>query len=203
MPVAPQTTQALLEALTRAGLDVRRLGVNPIDDDAAMALLWAHAIARVGRRTLPLEVGLAMPLGSMGAVDYLAASSATVGAALTVTQQVFPLVAPGVQLLLEPLRAGARRVVVVNHPPFPGQLESDLLVLGILLSRLRQFARRPLALPQLDLAEPEPTARANWLRLIDAPRVKFGTRRTALHLSAIDWAVPLRNADARDRKSVV
>jgi AraC-like DNA-binding protein len=199
MPVAPATAAVLTDALTRAGVDVPRLGVGPLYDDPEMALLWARAIERTGRRTLPLEVGLGLPLGSMGVVDYLAASSATVGAALTVTQQVFPLVAPGVQLLFEALRGGVRRVVVVDQPPFPGQAESDLLVLGILLNRLRQLSSRPLQFPLVELVEPEPSlaARPRWLALLAVPRAKWSARRSALHLSPSDWTAPLRNADPR------
>jgi AraC-like DNA-binding protein len=198
MPVAPQTATMLTEALARAGVEVSRLGVGPLHDDPELALVWARAIARVGRRTLPLEVGLSLPLGSLGALDYLAASSATVGAALTVTQEVFPLVAPGVQLLLEATRSGARRVVVVDQPPFPGQAESDLLVLGILLNRVRGLASRPLKVPRLELSEPAPASGVGrWHALLGTDAVRFGARRTTLHLAAADWSTSLRHADAR------
>ncbi|WP_437623201.1 hypothetical protein [Sorangium sp. So ce1151] len=56
MPVVPATAQAISEALGRFGVDVPRLKIGPIDDDLALATLWARAIARTGRRTLPLEV---------------------------------------------------------------------------------------------------------------------------------------------------
>lgn len=197
MAVVPATAHAITEMLGRFGVDVPRLKVGTIDDDLALATLWTRAIARTGRRTLPLEVGLKMPLGMMAVVDYLAASSATVGAALTVAQRVFPLVAPGVQLLLERLRSGVRRVVIINQPPFPGALESDLLVLGILLARVRAMASRPLELPWLELAEPHPESRTRWIELLGTSRLRFGTRRTAMHVSAGDWTTPLRSADPR------
>lgn len=197
MPVVAATAQAISEALGRFGIDVPRLKIGPIHDDLAIATLWARAIARTGRRTLPLEVGLTMPLGTMGVVDYLAASSATVGAALTVAQRVFPLVAPGVQLLLDRLRSGVRRVVIVNQPPFPGQLESDLLVLGVVLARMRALASRSLEMPWLELAEPSPEPRARWVELLGVARLRFGARRTALHFSSGDWTTPLRSADPR------
>ncbi|MFY0572856.1 helix-turn-helix domain-containing protein [Archangium lansingense] len=197
MPLVPTTAQAITEMLGRFGVDVAALKVSPLDDDPALAVLWTRAIARTGRRTLPLEVGLKMPLGMMAVVDYLAAASATVGAALTVAQRVFPLVAPGVQLLLERLPSGVRRVVIVNQPPFPGELESDLLVLGILLARMRTLASRPLELPRLELAEPHPESRTRWVELLGTSRLRFGTRRTSLHFSASDWATPLRSADPR------
>ncbi len=197
MSVAPQTASAVVEGLARLGLDAARLGVAQLTEDEDLALLWRRAIARTGRRTLPLEVGLALPLGAMGAVDYLAASSATVGAALTVTQQVFALVGPGVQLLLETARSGERRVAVVDQPPFPGQIESDAFILGALLGRIRQLASRPLDIPLVELSEREPGAPAAWVAQLEVPRVHFGARRATLHLRNESWFVPLRNADPR------
>ncbi|MGC4122467.1 MAG: AraC family transcriptional regulator [Myxococcales bacterium] len=142
------------------------------------------------------RLGLALPLGVMGVVDYLAAASATVGAALIVTQQVFPLVAPGIQLSLERAGRGGRRVVLMNQPPFPGQEESDLLVLGILIGRVRVLASRSLELPLIELTEAE-GAKGRWGELLGVPKVRFGARRTTAQLSARDWTVPLRNADPR------
>lgn len=199
VPVAAASMRAVLEALGRAGVDVARLGVRQLDDDQALATLWARAIARTGRPSLPLEIGLSMPLGALGPIDYLAASSATVGAALGVAQQAFPLVAPGVQLQLERRRGGGRRVAVVDQPPFPGQADSDLLVVGILLRRVRELGSRPLDLPLLELSRPAPAPGQLgwWLGLLGLPEVRFGARRAALHLSAADWAVPLRGADPR------
>lgn len=197
MPVAAQAMSAIFEVLERRGLTRSRLGISRVTSDEALAGLWERAIALVGRPTLPLEVGLEMPLGAMGVVDYLAASSATVGAALTVTQRVFPLVAPGIQVSFEALGGGARRVVVVNQPPFPGQQSSDALVVGILLARLRQLATRPPAIPVVELTEPDGPGRSRWLELLAAPKVRFGARRAGLQLAPADWSIPLRHADAR------
>lgn len=199
MPVSPTSASAVVEQLGHLGVDVSKLRIGPIVDDDTFALLWARAIAKAGRGTLPFEVGRAMPLGSMGVVDYLAASSASVGAALTVTQEMFPLVAPGVQLHVDRVRGGVRRVRIVNHPPYPGEQHSDLLVLGILINRLRQLASRPLAIPVLELTVSEPPRREHprWMALLESPKVHFGARRAAVHLSASDWGTPLRNADPR------
>jgi hypothetical protein len=97
MAVAPETVLAITEGLTRLGLDVSRLKIGSVKDDESLHQLWKAAIDRSGRGTLPLEVGLSMPLGAMGLLDYLAASSATVGAALHIAQQFFSLVAPRIE----------------------------------------------------------------------------------------------------------
>lgn len=197
MSVSPQAASAILEALGSLGFDVRRLGIHHLRDDADFARLWEKVIALTGRRSLPLEVGLMMPMGAMGAIDYLAASSASVGAALTMAQRLFPLVGPGVQLHIERGRSGGRRVSIVNQPPFPGQAASDLLVLGILLGRLRQFARDPVTLTSVHLTQPRPRDEGRWCLLLDARRVHFGARRAGFELASRVWDWPLRGSDPR------
>lgn len=197
MAVAEQTAAAILEGLARLGVDPTRLGVTRLTEDEDLALLWQRSIARAGRVTVPLEVGLGLPLGVLGAIDYLAASSLTVGAALTVTQQIFPLVGPGVQLVLDEPRAGARRVAVVDYPPFPGEAECDAFLIGAIVARLRLLTGRPLDFTLVELAQPEPPDPDTWRALLDVPRVTFGARRAALHMRSATWAVPLRSADPR------
>jgi AraC-like DNA-binding protein len=197
MPVAPQTAAAIAEGLARVGIDPASLGVPRLTEDAHLALLWRRAIRQAGRSTIPLEVGLVLPLGTMGPIDYLAASSGTVGAAFTLTQQVFPLVGPGVQLEIDATRGGGRRLTIVDHPPFPGQAASDSFVVGVLLGRARLFAGKPLEVTRVELSEPEPAASGPWKALLGVPVVRFGARRATIHLTSRSWSTPLRSADAR------
>jgi len=192
MTISRRSTQAIIEALEQRGLDLRKLGLSRVSSDEDMQQLWSRAISRTSR-ALPLELGLSLPFGSMGVVDYLAASSASVGAAFTVTQQVFALVAPEVQLQLERRRDRSWRVRIINLPSFPGEDESDLLIVGVLLGRVRRLASRDLDIPLLELKEHDDSA---WSRLVGT-RVRCRSRVTAVHFSAADWAVPLRNADER------
>lgn len=197
MSVAKQTALAVFEGLARLGIDAPGLGVTRLNEDEDLDQLWRRAIARARRRTVPLEVGLALPLGAMGAIDYLAASSATVGAALKTTQQAFALAGPGVQLTIGEPRGGVRRLTIVNQPPFPGQIESDAFVVGAILSRIRMLAGRPVDVPAVELTEPEPASAVPWLRLLDVPRVQFGARRARIHLRASAWTIAMRSADPR------
>jgi len=193
--VSPQTAAALVEGLARLGLDARRLGVLPLREDEDLARLWVRAIEATGRRTAPLEIGLGLPLGALGPVDYLAASSVTIGAALTLAQEVFPLVAPGVQLVVEEPRGGVRRLTIVDYPPFPGQDLTDSFTTGTIIGRLRAFASGPVDFPVVELTEAEPPDVAPWQKLLDAQRVRFGAARATLHLRTSVWTVPLRTAD--------
>jgi AraC-like DNA-binding protein len=197
MPVASSTATAIVEGLALLGLDASRIGVQKASNDAALSRLWNRAIAVSQRRTIPLEVGLSLPVGAMGAIDYLASTSTTVGAALTVTQAVFSLVGPGVQLLFERSRSGGWRLVINDQPQFPGQIESDNFVLGILLSRLRRFASRTLQLPRVELTEPKPTEPERWRGLLAVERIRFGAPQASICLTATDWATPLVNSDPR------
>jgi AraC-like DNA-binding protein len=198
MAVVRAAVQAIVDGIARAGVDVGAFRVEAVSDDAALAELWRAACRRAGRSTLPLEVGLDMPLGAMGVIDYLGASSSTVGAAMTVVQQMLPLVAPGVQLKLERLKHFNWRIGIVNQPPFPGEVESDLLMVGVLTARLRTFSTSAIDFLRVDLTMPEPRASERALvvkRLSSA--VRFGATRAALHIAANDWSVPLRTADPR------
>ncbi len=194
MPVAPRAVEAILAGLERMGLSPTRLGVRRIESDEELAELWVRTLRVSGRRSVPLELGLSLPIGEMGAIDYLAASSASIGAALTVAQGVFALVAPGVHLTIDRALHGRWRVAIVNQPPFVGQSESDLLIVGVLLSRVRSFAARPVE-PVVELTEQD--AGERWRALLGVPRVVLGCRRSALVFSASDWGAPVRSADPR------
>jgi AraC-like DNA-binding protein len=202
MAVAPETVLAITEGLTRLGLDVSRLKIGSVKDDESLHQLWKAAIARSGRGTLPLEVGLSMPLGAMGLLDYLAASSATVGAALHIAQQFFSLVAPGVQLMLTKKKAGRFQITIVNQPPFPGEFESDSLVVGILVARLRQIASKAIDDLKIDFTNTTPQNKKIWVHLLPSCKLCFGARRTSLYLNSRDWKLPLRHPDPRLQRTL-
>lgn len=208
MPTEPLALKAILDGLRLLGLDVPKLGraaglsesdlqaPNHRIDDLRVARLWQKARAASGRETLPLEVGRTLPLGALGPIDYLAASSSTVGAAMLVTQQLFPVISPGIQLQID--RQPARTIIsLINAPPIPGQSDSDLFTLAVLARRIDQLPARPV-IPQLvELPVPAPPDRARWSGLLQGARLRFGSSITRLHLLDADWSVALRTADPR------
>jgi len=208
VPTEPLALKAILDGLRALGLDVPRLGRsaglsesdlrNPKHriDDLRVARLWQKARAASGRATLPLEVGGLLPAGALGPIDYLAASSATVGAAMLVTQQVFPLISPGIQLQID--RRPARTVIsIINAPPIPGQSDSDLFTVAVLVLRIAQLPVNPVIPALIELPVPAPPDRARWSALLQGARLRFGCSVTRLQLSDTDWSVPLRTADPR------
>src|SRR5512138_3730723 len=92
LPVA--TARALVEGFRALGLDAGAIRtaagiapreLEPLDGvlpGEAFGGLWTEAFRRAPRDELPTEVGLAVPFGAFGPLDYLAASSTTVEAAL-------------------------------------------------------------------------------------------------------------------------
>jgi hypothetical protein len=100
---------AVLDGLGQLGLDVehvrRQAGVPATIQDPETLLaenllgeVWSAAFQLAPRESLPLEVGLAIPLGSFGLIDYLAASSDTVGEALHSLSRFFPSAGVGCTL---------------------------------------------------------------------------------------------------------
>jgi hypothetical protein len=87
--------------------------------DSAYLALWREGLAAApGRSTLALEVGLALPFGAAGPLDYLVGSSATVGASLRVLQGAFGLAASDVRLEIADTPGDEVAVRIVNAPPF-------------------------------------------------------------------------------------
>jgi AraC-like DNA-binding protein len=211
MPFLPAATaRALLAGFRAVGLDAEALreaagltpsALEPVDAILpleAFGRLWEGAWRRAGREELPAEVGLAVPFGAFGALDYLAASSPTVEAAFHALAAHFRYVAAGfalevarrpeggtVQLVPVPSSAGRDRMGEV----------SDEFTLAVLVGRFRS---RPLVPPfraaQVRLTRPAPERATRHAALFGAP-VLFGCAVAALEVPAEAWGARLQSAD--------
>ena len=103
------TVAAVLAGLDALGIQTEaiREGCNlPADlaapdvvlPEATWEALWVHAQRARPEATLALEVGMRVPFGVFGPLDYLAGSAPTLGAALESLEQYFRLVARGVRV---------------------------------------------------------------------------------------------------------
>ncbi len=172
-------------------LDGERSPFAVLPDETFLSL-WREGLAAApGRNTLALEVGLSLPFGAAGPLDYLASSSATVGASLRVLQRSFGLAANDVRIDIDDSGTGEIAVAVVNAPPFQGSWWSDELICGLLISRERSEAS---AFSRLDLARPRPRNAERWASLAGMP-VRFGRRHSALYVPRPAFEKPLRTAD--------
>jgi AraC-like DNA-binding protein len=148
--------------------------------------LWEAARARRPAAELALEVGLRLPFGAFGMVDYLVGSAHNLGAALDSLSRTFRLVARG--FFLE--NGGTEthpRVTVVDTGG--GSLDDDDFTLGTLVGRFRTMTRPPaLTLRAVALrrrvSDPE-----RFTSALNAP-VQFGAST-----SWIEFGAPGRSAE--------
>ena len=202
LPVA--TARALLAGFAAAGLDADRVrrgaGLGEADLAAPDGVLsgetfprlWQEAFRQAPREELPTEVGLAMPFGAFGALDYLAGSSPTVEAAFHSLRSHFRQVAH-LALEIGGDAAGAD-VRIVNPEPFPGQEISDELTIAILVGRFRVDAATPFRPGAVRLTRPPPKTPTRHAALLGAP-VTFACSAAGLEIPMAAWRAPLRRAD--------
>lgn len=207
MALIAHVAWSIVEGFRALGLPAeaiaRRAGLAPEGGRSPFAVLpdevylglWREGLAAAsGRSTLALEVGLGLPFGAAGPLDYLVASAPTVGASLRVLKEAFGFAASDIRLELDDSRREVLVVALVNAPPFEGSWWSDELICGLLLSRQRAAVTAAGAKVHLDLARPRPRDPARWSALTGGP-VRFGRRRSALHLPRSILELPLRTAD--------
>lgn len=204
------TARALLAGFGAAGLDGDALrkaaaiapeALEPVDGllpVEAFARLWEAAWRRAPREELPTEVGLAVPFGAFGALDYLAASSPTVEAAFDALAGHFRYVASGFGLEVERRPEGGTVRLVPAHPPSGRDRMaevSDEFTVAVFVGR---FRTRPLAPPfraaEVRLTRPDPGRPTRHAALLGAP-VVFGCAAAALDVPADAWRARLESAD--------
>ena len=184
---------------TGAGLSPEALatvdGLVPLE---AFGRLWAEAMARAPRPELITEVALAVPFGAFGALDYLAASAPTVGAAFHALAAHFRYVALGVTLELTGGREDrqASEVRLVNAPSVLDPAHSDEFTLGVFVGRFRaRTPGIPFQVEEVRLTRAPPPRPTRHAALLGGP-VVFGCGSAALRVPARCWGAPLPTADA-------
>ncbi|HSN90340.1 MAG TPA: AraC family transcriptional regulator [Anaeromyxobacteraceae bacterium] len=203
--VLPVASRALVESCRRLGLDadalLRRAGVGPAglaDPDARIEAeqadaLWREAYAAAGDPCLALHAAEATPFGAFPALDYLAASSATLGEGLSRVAAYFPLVDPRGRIDVRPgpgavalvFRAAGGRAL----PP-PAQEYT----LAVLCGRGRQAASAPWRPAEVRFAFPRPAGAAEHARVFEVEPV-FEAKEAALVLPRAAWESPTRAPD--------
>lgn len=197
------TARALLAGFGALGLPaevlrdaagIREEDLAPLDalvPGAAFGALWREAFRRAPREELPTEVGLAIPFGAFGALDYLAASAPTVRAAFEALASHFRYVAIGFSLEL--VEAGGGEVRLVPAAPFEGREVSDEMTLAIFVSRFRGVVSGPFA-REVRLSRPAPARPTRHAELLGAP-VAFGHAVAALRVAPGAWSAPMPSSD--------
>lgn len=184
------------EALRRAA-GIEAADLEPVDaviPDEAFFRLWREAMRRLPREELPTEVGLAIPFGGFGALDYLAASSETVEAACHALAAHFRQVAAGVSLEVEGGAAGGEvRVLAPRRSP-AADVGAEFTV-AVLAGRFRAApTSAPFAPSGVRLTRPAPPRPTRHEALLGCP-VRFGCAVAALRVPAASWRARLGSAD--------
>lgn len=205
MQVAPApTARAILAGFAALGLDAvalrRAAGIGEAELAApdgllpgeAFASMWKEAYRLAPREELPTEVGLAIPFGAFGALDYLAGSSPTVEAAFHSLRSHFRQVAQ-ISLEIERDAAGAD-VRIRNLETGPALEISDEMTLAIFVARFRGDASGPFRPSSIRLTRASPKAPTRHEALLGAP-VAFGCSVSGMGIPSSAWTAPMRRAD--------
>ena len=214
------TAGAILEGLAALGFDKHAIAAEAglADTDfyeiqAELPLttfveLWNAAARYVPpRATVVAELGLAVPLGAFGVVDYLACSAATIEAGVYALRDHFRAVAFGIALDLIPDARGAWLQVSPTIAGLPQELAhaAEEFTIAVILGRLRCAASGTFSAGAVELTLAEPDSALGFDDLFQAP-VSFGHATTRVHLSRACLDTPMRTADPallRTMRSVV
>jgi AraC-like DNA-binding protein len=203
--------RAILAGFRGVGLDaeaireaagISRPALAPVDGvlpAECFAGLWQEGFRRAPREELPTEVGLAVPFGAFGPLDYLAASSEDVAAAFHSLAAWFRTVVSGISLEVERTPDGGELRVMCPppHGPPAGRPRevSDEFTVAVTIGRFRS---RPLSHPfrvsEVRLRRPAPQRPTRHEALLGA-RVVFGCAVGALRVPRDTWEAKLPGAD--------
>ncbi|CAN5511655.1 AraC family transcriptional regulator [soil metagenome] len=179
-----------LAAVDRVALESRD-GMLP---EADFDRLWSAAFSLAGRETLPLEVGLGVPYGAFGPLDFLAGTSETVAASLRSLCEYFAYVSPAFGLDVEE-HATEVRLRIVHRTESPSNAVSDAFSLGVFLARYRDLIEGPFT-ASLEHAAPTPSD-PKAFEAVAKTKMRFGKKVSAVVFSRSTYEAKLRSADLR------
>lgn len=203
-PVA--TIRAVLTGFAALGLDAEQIRVESgIDagtlerpdaevESEAFTRLWKSALRRAPRPELPTEVGLAVPFGAFGALDYLAGSSRDVEAGFLTLASHFRQVASFFSVEVLPGEPDGGVVRLVWKEAQPSRDLGDEFTLAVMVGRFRETTNGLFRACAMRLPGVRPAAPTRHEQLLGAP-VTFGCAVAALEVPAGSWKLPLRGAD--------
>lgn len=190
-----------LEALAHLGLDVdhirARVGHVPAAADAMVPVrqyndMWSAAQALYGLPGLPTALGMAIPFGAFGAIDYLAGSAETIGALCESLVLHFSMVSIDTRLHHERLDDGAHVLEVRGVGDIPGvALE---FALATLVGRLRYVTRDAFAPDAIALPAERPVEDSVRARLWRVP-ITYAYPCASCTVPASMWALAIGSAD--------
>jgi AraC-like DNA-binding protein len=203
--VSAAVARALLQGLAALGFDAAALQrAARIPDDAldrfdalvdseALEGLLALAMARGGREELPTEVGLAVPYGAFGALDYLAGTAADVASGCEALARHFRQILTLFILEVgDDADGGFLRILWADA--LPARHVSDEFTLAVVVAHFRAGVDDGFGVRAVRLTRSPPARPTHHAELFGAP-VTFGCAVSALEIPRETWVKPLRRSD--------
>ncbi len=184
------------EALQReAGLDASVLArLDGVFEAERFELLWRAAFARAPREELPTEVGLAIPFGAFGALDYLAGTSVDVEAGFRALARHIRQVSTQFSVEVGEGEAGSGLVQLVCPRQFSGRDLGDEFTLATCIGRFRGSVGGVFRVNAVRLTRPAPAVTTRHADLLGAT-VTFGCAVSAIEIARESWKLSLGRAD--------
>ncbi|HEY5960312.1 MAG TPA: AraC family transcriptional regulator ligand-binding domain-containing protein [Polyangiaceae bacterium] len=198
------TLRAMLEGMSVARLDTRRIlrqsGLCHFDlvregervPNSAYVKMWRE-VRRVARDdAVGAVIGAAVPIGMFGVVDYLAASSSTLGESMTSTRDFTHLMIDGSFWELERGSKGELAARFVNVVASEEDDIGDEFAMGLLLARMNAWTYAPVHVVEVQLTRRKP---AVSLERQFSGRISYGHATSQFVLGPGSTELPLKPAD--------
>jgi AraC-like DNA-binding protein len=193
--------------LVAAGAEARGLDIGPIYvasgidraivgkrgarvSAGAVADAWKRTTRRLGDPLFGLTLAPAIPLGAMSLLDYVAMSSADVGAALAAVARYSPLMSDAEWLGLT-VHGNEARFRFHNGADIPYAIE---MIVGLFVRRTRELFGPDWAIKRVNFAHLPQGSRATYDRICQVP-VQFGAPFTEAVFARELLSKPMPGAD--------
>ncbi len=195
--VAATSTLAMIRAAAARGVSVGDvlasvgLSLEYIEDpdsrlpSPAVVAIWNALRERTNDPALQLVAPTALPFGAYRIIDYLVASSPTVGGGIRQFARFFALIADGVALTIDSNREEHRLDLQMADGSDVPPVYVDY-VFAALVSRIRMRIRPALRVKRVEMRQPRPAAAARYEEVFQAP-VEFGATADRLVFSDDEW----------------
>ena len=156
--------------------------------------IWNALRERTRDPALQLAAPATLPFGAYRVIDYLVATSATVGEGIRRFARFFGLIADAVTLGVES-GDGKHCLVLARADGGPVPPVYVDYVFAALVSRIRMRIRPCLQVSRVELRQAEPPAAGPYAEVFGAP-VQFGAAADRLCFTDAEWNSPTESADA-------
>jgi AraC-like DNA-binding protein len=156
--------------------------------------IWNALRERSGDPALQLVAPTSLPFGAYRVIDYLVATSATVGAGVDRFARFFRLIADAISLTIEP-RNGERCLLLARTDGAAVPPVYVDYVFAALVSRIRMRIKPDLHVCRVEVRQPAPSYAATYLEVFRAP-AHFGAPHDRLCFTNKEWDAPTASADA-------